>query len=394
MRDITSKIQGYFELLGLDGKITTLLSAIAILIVGRFIAKLFKKVVYKGLNKTNWDNKLLGDKVGEMDVNEFISKFVYFIIQIFVLLLVLSSLGLDSVLDPIKNMLDEILAFLPNLLAAGLIGFVGYIIAKMVSNLIGMGSTLLEKFTDKLKIQDPTKVLAVLQKVVFAVILIPFIIQALNSLQINAISEPANAVLNTVLNQIPNVIAASVIITLFSVGGKYLVDFLGELLKSIGVEDLSKKMNLDSILGEEQSLVSLITGLVYFFLIFFGIITGVEVLELTKLNEILSQILEVTGQIMFGLLILVIGNFIASTFYKVLSKSENNQFVASIARGAIIALFVAISLTTMGIANSIVELAFGLILGAVAVAVALSYGLGGREAAGEHMREILKKFKK
>ena len=46
----------------------------------------------------------------------------------------------------------------------------------------------------------------------------------------------------------------------------------------------------------------------------------------------------------------------------------------------------------MGIANSIVDLAFGLTLGAVAVAVALAYGLGGREAAGEHMKKILGKF--
>jgi len=39
----------------------------------------------------------------------------------------------------------------------------------------------------------------------------------------------------------------------------------------------------------------------------------------------------------------------------------------------------------MGLANEIVYLAFGLTLGAVAVAVALSFGLGGREAAGKQM---------
>ena len=48
----------------------------------------------------------------------------------------------------------------------------------------------------------------------------------------------------------------------------------------------------------------------------------------------------------------------------------------------------------MGIANSIVELAFGLTLGSLAVTVALAYGLGGREAAGKHMEKILKKFQK
>lgn len=48
----------------------------------------------------------------------------------------------------------------------------------------------------------------------------------------------------------------------------------------------------------------------------------------------------------------------------------------------------------MGIADTIVHLAFGLSLGAVAVAVALSFGLGGREAAGKQMEYILSKFRK
>ena len=76
-----------------------------------------------------------------------------------------------------------------------------------------------------------------------------------------------------------------------------------------------------------------------------------------------------------------------------MTKSNNNSFIASIVRWASLALFIAIALRTMGIANEIVELAFGLILGALAVAFALSYGLGGREAAGEHFREIIQKFK-
>jgi hypothetical protein len=49
-------------------------------------------------------------------------------------------------------------------------------------------------------------------------------------------------------------------------------------------------------------------------------------------------------------------------------------------------------LRAMGIADDIVNLAFGLTLGAIAVAVALSFGLGGREAAGELMKNWLSKF--
>ena len=50
-------------------------------------------------------------------------------------------------------------------------------------------------------------------------------------------------------------------------------------------------------------------------------------------------------------------------------------------------------LRAMGIANEIVHLAFGLTLGSVAVAVALSFGLGGREAAGKLMERWLERWK-
>ncbi len=394
MKEITNSIQNIFSIIGLNGKISILLSAIGILIIGMIVAKVIKKIIFKLLKKSKWDNKLLGDKLAGMDVNSFIASFVYFIIVLFVLLLVLSTLGLEGVLDPVKNLLDNILGFLPNLIAAGVIGFVGYIIAKVISSLIGMGSKLLDSLTAKLKITDTAKVVTVIQKVVFIVILIPFVIQALNALEINAISEPANNILSSVMGLLPKILAAFIIIALFVIGGKYLTDFLTDLLKSLGIDTLAEKMHLGSVVGNDQSIAKIISGLLYFFIVFFGILTGVEILELGQLNDILRSILDLTGQIMFGLLILIIGNFIATLFYNMLSKSENNKFVASIARGAIIALFLAISLRTMGIANSIVELAFGLILGAIAVAIALSYGLGGREAAGEHMKEILNKFKK
>jgi len=394
MSKITSSIYEIFNIIGLNGKLSILLAALAILIIGRIVAKFIKKIVHKLLKKTNWDNKLLGDKVGDMDINKFIASFVYFIIMIFVILLVLSTLGMESVLDPIKNMLNEFLGFLPNLVAAGLIGFIGYILAKVISNLISMGSSLLNKAAKKLKINDVSKLVNALQKIVFAVILIPFVIQALNTLEINAISEPANNILYSILNILPKLIATIVVITLFVVGGKYLTNFLTDLLKSLGVDELSNKLQLDTVIGEKQSVSKIISGVAYFFIAFFGILTGIEILELAQLNDILRSVLDLSGQILFGLVLLIIGNFIANLVGNMLSKSNNNQFVASIAKGAIIALFLAISLRTMGIANSIVELAFGLILGAIAVAIALSYGLGGREAAGEHMKEILGKFKK
>ena len=62
--------------------------------------------------------------------------------------------------------------------------------------------------------------------------------------------------------------------------------------------------------------------------------------------------------------------------------------------GLIIGLVLAMGLRSMGIADVIVNLAFGLTLGAAAIAVALSFGLGGREAAGKLMEYWLSKIRR
>ena len=46
-------------------------------------------------------------------------------------------------------------------------------------------------------------------------------------------------------------------------------------------------------------------------------------------------------------------------------------------------------LRAMGLANDIVNMAFGMTLGAAAIAFALSFGIGGREAAGKQMEHWL-----
>lgn len=67
--------------------------------------------------------------------------------------------------------------------------------------------------------------------------------------------------------------------------------------------------------------------------------------------------------------------------------------LGQVARIAIIVLVSAMALQRIGIAPNIVNLAFGLLLGAIAVAIALAFGLGGRDIAGEQVREWLNSFK-
>ena len=125
-----------------------------------------------------------------------------------------------------------------------------------------------------------------------------------------------------------------------------------------------------------------------FFIMFAGIIAAAGKLELTQLQLIMNDIMNIAGKVFFGMVILLGGIFISNIAVSAIQKSNQGSYLASIARFAILGVFLSFALHTMGIAESIVNLAFGLTLGAIAVAFALSFGLGGREAAGKQMQSF------
>ncbi len=366
------------------------LGAVIVFIIGWLLALLVRRIVHGLMKKTEWDERLLGNTI--VDTNKFIANFVYYILMFIILLVVLEILGVSYILDPIKGMYHGFIEFIPKIIVSIITFFVGYIVAKFLSNIVKMAGSVIDRLANKIGFKETDKLVYFIQQVIFIIVLIPFIIQGLNALELDAITTPANNVLHEMLDSVPNIIGAILIISIFVVGGRFITSFVKDLLANVGLDNLIDRLQLKSVLGK-QKLSTIVANIIFFFMVFFGVISGVEMLGLDRLAEVLHTILNLSGNVLFGLIILVMGNFLGSIIYKSMNNSGENTFVAGIARVAIIGLFLAIALRTMGIANSIVELAFGLTLGAIAVAVALSYGLGGREAAGDHMKEILKRFR-
>ncbi|HLW15531.1 MAG TPA: mechanosensitive ion channel [Flavobacteriaceae bacterium] len=367
------------------------LGALFILLIGWLIAKGVRTLVIKLMQKTAWDEKIFKSVSDGRDTNRFVGNLVYYLIMIIVFLIVLESLGIHSVLRPLENMVNEFLVFIPHLLAAGIIATIGYLLAKFVSNLIQVGGKFLDKLVARTGFKDTERVVKIIRTFVFLIIFIPMLIEAINALQLESISDPLNLFLAGFIAIIGDIIVATAILLVFVIGGKYLTKYLTELFQNLGMDTLAEKLQLHNMIGPKQSFSKLIAGVLYFFISFLGVITAVDILGLFQLTYILNDILAVTGSIAFGVVVLIIGNFISSLIYKGMLRSDKNKFIATIVRYASLALFIGIALRTMGIANEIVELAFGLTLGAVAVVIALSYGLGGREAAGEHFKEIIQK---
>ena len=366
------------------------IGALLILIIGWFVASFLKRIITKLVKKTNIDNKLGSKKI---TISKLIGKLVYLFVMIFVFMLALEKLGMRSVLDPVKNLLNGFTDFIPNIVGAGLVGYIGYMLATIVAELVGLSGDTIRSFVPKLKLPENIDIVNILKKIVFIFIFIPLLITALNILNMDAISVPATNMLEQFFAAIPKILVAVLILILFVVGGKFVAGLLTDLLESLKLDGIVNKMNLGEV-SSKTNLPKMIGNIAYFFIILFGLITAIEKLEFTKLTEVLDTIVGLSGSILFGLVILLIGNWIASIAHKAMSKDNKNLFVASIVRMSILAIFLAMGLKTMGIGDDIINMAFGITLGTIAVTIALSFGLGGRTAAGKQMEKILEKFNK
>lgn len=98
------------------------------------------------------------------------------------------------------------------------------------------------------------------------------------------------------------------------------------------------------------------------------------ILGIDIISSIVAKVLE------FGGGVLVVGNFLSLIAYQKFLAC-GNAGLASIARVAIIGLVLAMGLKAIGLADNIVNMAFGFTLGSVSIAMALAFGLGGCDAA-------------
>lgn len=369
-----------------------ILGALVVLIVGLLIAKLLKNLVIRLFKRTKWDERIGTKLNSDFKLDRFVASLLYYLVVIYTLLLVLDMLGLHNVLEPLENLLNKFLSFLPNLIGAGIITFAGYMIAKLVSEATGFISNTIESFGKKAGWNSSLDLTKLVKQIVFIIIFIPIFIVALDTLNMKAISEPATEMLSTLLSAIPSILAAVITLGVVYLIGKYAVTILTQLLQNLGTDQLASKMGLSSIIGT-TSLSKLLGNVAFFFILFTGVIAAANKLEMHSVSNILNEVFQISGRVFFGLIILALGNFIATSAASGMEKSSKNAWLSSLTRFAILGIFFAFALHTMGIADSIVNLAFGLTLGAIAVAFALAFGLGGREAAGKQLEIFFERLR-
>lgn len=361
-------------------------------------------------------------------LSETLGNALYWFVFLFFLPLILGVLDLQGPLQPVQNLLNDVLGALPNILKAVLIGVVGWFVARIVRGIVTnlLSATGTDQIGARLGLSRAgggRSLSWLIGTVVYVLILIPTATAALDALQIPAISGPATAMLNQILSAIPQIFTAALILLIAYVIGKFVADLVSNILASVGFDNVFYWLGLqaapytprvppasfDTEFQTGETLIqesgtqpanrtpSEIAGIVVLVgIMLFATVAATNVLNFEALTLIITGLLVVFGRILVGLAVFAVGLYLANLAYNLITSSGSRQakLLGQTARVAIIALVAAMALQQMGIAPNIVNLAFGLLLGAIAVAIALAFGLGGRDVAAEQLRDWLNEFKR
>ncbi len=379
------------------------LIALLILVATWLVARAVKWVLQRAIDRTPLLKKHVTGAPGET-VGHQLGTIAKLIIWLVGIMAALQFLGFPQVLAPINELVTDIFAFLPRLIGAGLIFFVGLIVARIVKQLVETVLTAanIDGFMARIGIGDvggtvrtdpnavppgaaPGATRASLARaagvLVYALIIIPVAIAALQVLGIEAISGPAIAMLNQILAAIPRVLAAALWIGIAFIAARFLKTIIEAILPPTGFD---QAIMSTGVLPANARPSRIVANIALIAIILAASIEAAQQLGGGTIAIFLAQVTELGGKVIFGTLIIVVGIFLARIIANLVgSGTGEGGFAQTIVRYAIIALFTAIGLTFMGLADQIVVLAFGLILGSAAVATALAFGLGGRDAAAQ-----------
>ncbi len=333
-----------------------ILLAIVALIVTWLIARAAKWAFAKLVDAVDFFKRGTGSG---QSLGESLGKIVSLLIWLFGLLIILNILELGGVAGPIDSLLENVVAFLPNLLWAGLIFFIGMMVARIVRDLVvtTLQTADLDKWANRGGVDSVTgnsTISRTIGTIVYVLIAIPVAIAALEQLGIDSISAPASEMLRMIFAAIPNIIAAAVLLGIGYLISRFVVQIVKEILPGLGVD---RAMAESGLVTEGTTVSGIIARVAQVAIILFFAIAATRLLGFPELTAILDQLLELGGRVIFGAVVIAFGFLIANLLARLIAGDAG--------------------------ANALTILIAG-----VAVAGALAFGLGGRDWAARKLEQM------
>ncbi len=370
-----------------------LVQALVYLIIAFVVAGIAKWLVTKLVKALKLDKKLdkWGINEGEIGTSiSFIGKLVYLIVFLLFLPAAMNALGLVGVADPITSFVSTFIDYIPNIIAAFIILFVGVFLGKLICQVVKvlLAKTKIDNLTQKVgKGESQIKISDICGKVLYAVIILIAIVQALTVLGIEAVSTPALSIINAVFGAIPNILLAAVVVACGLLVSSIVCNLLYNLLKGINFDGTVRKIVPQ--MSEKISATKVVINVIRTVIMLFVVAQGIEVLHLAVLTNIVTAIIGYLPMVIKALVIALIAFFgaglLESLIVKNLPKAQN---IAKLAKAAVYVFAAFMILSQLEFATTIVNSAFVIVMCAFAVAFAIAFGIGGKDFAKRTLDKV------
>ena len=391
-----------------------ILGAGILLLVAWFLATLLRLLVYRVLQAANVDRRFSSEIKREEDekqeehdehqvsLSKILSNVVYWVVFLFFVPAILSALTLEGLLVPIQGMFETLLSYLPNILGAGLIILVGWlgarILQRIVINLLsGVGLDRLSEKAAVSTVLGPNKPSVIIGQIVYVLVLVFAIIAALNALALEALTAPASNMIELILQALPAIFAAALVLIIALLLGRILASLVSNLLAAAGFNNLLVRLGFNRATLEESKSPSDIVGYVVLVAIMlFAAIEAAGLLGFVVIADLIAQLAVILGRVIVSVIIFGLGLYLAGLAKEVIQASGTPQadLLGKLAKVAILILAASIALQQVGVADEIIIIAFGVILGSIALTGVIAFGLGGRDLAAKELSEWVEKMKR
>src|SRR5215218_10311685 len=198
--------------------------------------------------------------------------------------------------------------------------------------------------------------------------------------------QPLQNALSTFLSYIPQLIGALIILIVGYIVAKVLQAVVGRVLQGIGFDRWMERGGIKQFFDRaetNQTPASILGALVFWFVFIIAITMAADALGIPQVSVVLAQLIAYIPNIIAAILILILAALLANFISGIVRGATGSDLLASIAQYAIIVYAVFAALTQLGVAVQLTAPTFLILLGAVALAAAIAFGIGGREIAGD-----------
>lgn len=368
------------------------LGALVMVLVAWLAGRLVRAAVERLGQRARLDERLQSPGFSAMLANVGVG-----LVWLFALPGLLETLQLKGLLDPVNVMMSRIMGFLPNLVGAIVVFGVGFLVARIVRQIVtGMlraaGS---ERLAEKIGLSGSLGeqgLAGLAGSMVFAFILLPVLAAALEPLGLDAVTRPVSNLLDTVIALIPKVTAALLIVAVAALIGRAVAGIVTGLLGGMGFNRLSGHLGLGEVPRTGGRTPAEIAGsVVMFAIVMVAVMQACEVLGFAVLTHLVASLGSVMAGVAVAAVVMMAGLWLSNWVAGLIREgaSFNAPALAMLARAAILFFTAALALRQAGLPADIVTIAFGAVVGAVAIGVAVAVGVGGRDVAGRLLEEAV-----